>query len=79
MQIRNQISKLKKKLESVEDEIESTETEIAKIEEKMSDPEVYSNLNKLAEANKDYDKLKSKLEDKNLTWEEIVEEIEKLE
>ena len=79
LQIRNQISKLKKKLESVEDEIESTETEIAKIEEKMSDPEVYSNLNKLAEANKDYDKLKSKLEDKNLTWEEIVEEIEKLE
>ena len=79
LQINNQISKLKKKLESVEDEIESTETEIVKIEEKMSEPEIYSNLDKLAEANKDYDKLKSKLEDKNLTWEELVEEIEKLE
>lgn len=79
LQINNQLSKLKKKLESVESDIENTEAEISEIEEEMSKQEVYSNLDKLAEVNKDYDKLKNKLEKKNLYWEEIAEEIEKLE
>jgi hypothetical protein len=45
----------------------------------MSDPDVYSNLEKLAEANKQYDTLKRSLENKNANWEQLVEEIEEME
>lgn len=78
-QISINLSKLKKKLESIEKEIESLEKEITQIEEKMSDPDVYSNLEKLAEANKQYDTLKRSLENKNANWEQLVEEIEEME
>ena len=74
--INAQISKLKNKLESIENEIETIELEISQLEEKMSDPEIYSNLEKLTEANKQYDSLKSKLDIKNANWEQIVEQIE---
>ncbi len=79
LKISNKLSKLKKKLGAVENEIESIEKEIAQIEEKMSDPEVYSNLEKLAEANKQYDTLKRSLENKNTNWDQLAEEIEELE
>ena len=77
--INTQISKLKTKLESIENEIETIELEISQLEEKMSDPEIYSNLEKLTEANKQYDRLKSKLDVKNTNWEQIVEQIENFE
>lgn len=77
--INTQISKLKNKLESIENEIETIELEISQLEEKMSDPEIYSNLEKLTEANKQYDRLKSKLDIKNTNWEQIVEQIENFE
>lgn len=79
LQVSNKISKLKKKLESVESEIEAMEIEISLIEEKMSDQEIYSNLDKLTKANKRYDKMKSELEEKNTYWEQLIEEIEELE
>ena len=66
-------------MESIEIEIESIELEISQLEEKMSDPEIYSNLEKLTEANKQYDRLKSKLDIKNTNWERIVEQIENFE
>ncbi len=75
----NLIPKLKKKIESIEKDIESMELEISLAEEKMSAPEVYSNLEKLAEANKNYEALKIKLEEKNAAWEKVAEEIEALE
>ena len=78
-QINNRLSKLKKKLDVVEKEIESFELEISQVEEQMSDPETYTNFNKLAEANKQYDNLKNKLEDRNHSWEQLVGEIEELE
>lgn len=76
---KNQISNLQKRLKSIEDEIEQIEKEITKVEEQLSEPEVYANLDKLSEVNKIYDELKKQLEDKNNTWEKIVEELEDLE
>lgn len=78
-QSNNQLSNLKKKLRAVENEIQSIEIEITEIEEIMSDPEVYSNLEKLTETNKQYDGLKISLENKNTRWEQLAEEIEELE
>lgn len=75
----NQIAKLKKEMETIEKGIESMEFEISMAEEKMSDPEVYSDLEKLAEANKNYEALKVKLEERNTEWEKIAEGIEALE
>lgn len=71
--------KLKKRLEEVEKEIEHIEKEIVKVEEHMSTPEVYADLDKLAKSNQHYDQLKSELENKNSSWEKLVEEIETLE
>ena len=45
----------------------------------MADPEVYKDLDKLKEANNNYDGLKKELETKNNVWETIVDEIGKLE
>jgi ATP-binding cassette subfamily F protein 3 len=75
----NKLSKLKKKLGAVENEIESLEIEISQLEEKMADPDVYSNLDKLAEVNTHYDNLKKKLEDLNADWSQLAEEMEELE
>lgn len=75
----NKLFKLKKKLESLENEIESIEIEITKAEEKMAEPDVYSNLDKLAESNKLYNNLKNKLEERNANWDQIAEEIEDME
>ncbi|MCG8311427.1 MAG: ABC-F family ATP-binding cassette domain-containing protein [Cytophagales bacterium] len=74
-----QLAKLKKNLEAVEREIESLEKEIANAETIMADPEVYKDLDKLKEANNNYDGLKKELETKNNVWETIVDEIGKLE
>jgi len=78
-QSQNHLAQLKKKLEVIETEIEHIETEISQIEELMSDPEVYSNLDKLSTANQRYDNLKINLQTKNKDWEKLVEEIEELE
>ena len=76
---KNRVSNLQKRLKSIEDEIEQVEKEIAEIEEQLSDPDVYANLDKLSEVNKIYDEHKKQLEDKNNSWEKIVEELEDLE
>jgi ATP-binding cassette subfamily F protein 3 len=66
-------------LGAVENEIESLEVEIAQLEEKMVDPDVYANLDKMAEVNTHYDDLKKKLEDLNADWSQLAEEMEELE
>ena len=78
-QTNNQLSKLKKSLESIEKEIEIIEKEIVTLEEQMSDPEIYSDVDKLSVTNQKYDSLKKQLEENNNTWEGIVEELEELE
>ena len=74
-----QLSKLKSALEALENEIEQIEKEIAEAEALMSNPEVYSNIDKLSETNKIYDNLKKQLEAKNINWESLVEQIDNLE
>ncbi len=75
----NQLRKLKKRLEYLENEIDILEAESLQAEESMSEPEIYGNIDKLAETNKQYDHIKTRLEEKNLEWGNIAEEIERLE
>ena len=74
--VRNDISRLKKELLIVENEIESIELEISEIEDTLSNPEVFSDAEKLKSANDKYNQLKNQLDIKNNIWNEIVEEIE---
>ncbi len=75
----NNTSILESKLESQEQEIAHIEKEILKIEEEMAKEEIYTNPDKMAEANTSYKKLKTKLENSNKRWEQIAEELDKYE
>ncbi len=79
LQNSNKLSKLKKELDFIENEIELIEKEITQVEEQMSEPETYKNLDKLEEANKKYNTLKIKMDNKNNSWEQLVDKIEELE
>jgi len=78
-ELKSEISKLKKNIGALEIEIEQIEEELKIIESEMSDPNVYNDQEKLQNANKSYDLMKKKLEEKNTNWELIVEELDNLE
>ena len=59
----------------LESEIEQLEKEISDMEATMSKPEVYANIERLSEATRHYELLKSNLKDKNLSWGQTIEEI----
>jgi ATP-binding cassette subfamily F protein 3 len=73
------MQKIDKELGQLEIEIEKLEEEKTRLEEIMTDPDVYANPNKLSEINDKYNKTKELLEVKNTDWEALVEQIESLE
>jgi ATP-binding cassette subfamily F protein 3 len=70
------LKKLEKQLEDLEQGISACENEIQILEEELSKPEVYANIQKLAEVNTSYEKKKTELESLNMQWEACVEAIE---
>ncbi|MEM1135539.1 MAG: ABC-F family ATP-binding cassette domain-containing protein [Bacteroidota bacterium] len=77
--LKKELKGLQKQLEKAETEIEALETNIAAKEDEMAKPSVYGDAYKLAEVNEVYEKKKTALEQKNSEWENLAEQIEKLE
>ena len=76
---RKEIKKLQHNLIEIENQIEVLEDEKKVIEDELSKPEVYGNIDKLAVANEKFDKTNKKLIDANEKWEALVLKIEELE
>lgn len=69
----------KKELEQIEKLVEELEAKKVAMEQKMAQPEVYADLEKLAEANVEYGKICGQLDSKNTQWEDLVNKIEQIE
>lgn len=76
---RKEIKKLQHNLIEIENQIEALEDEKKVIEDELSKPEVYGNIDKLAVANEKFDKTNKKLIEANEKWEVLVLQIEELE
>ena len=76
---KNEISKLKKSIDTLEHEIEVIEKKIGDAESRLADPDIYNNTEKLQETNEQYNLLKKQLEQKNTKWELSVEKLDELE
>ena len=63
----------------MEAEIAAFEQSVKTIEAKIADEEIYSNSNKLAEANKEYTTAKFLLDTAQKNWEELASQIMELE
>ena len=74
-----ELAKIRKEVESIELEIETLEQKKAKLEAKLSEPEVFSNPEKLSEVNEAYNKVNFDLKEKNLLWDTRIMLIESLE
>ena len=67
---------LKKKLEQLESDIVAMEAKKIELEDKLSDPDIYTDIDKLSSINKKYEVLKDTLEKKNESWSELAEQID---
>jgi ATP-binding cassette subfamily F protein 3 len=74
-----QLKKLNEKLKKTEEEIAQFEANVKQLEVEMAKEEVFSNQQKLAEANKNYLAEKSILNEAQKTWEDLAAEIMELE
>ncbi|MTI21353.1 ABC transporter ATP-binding protein [Fulvivirga sp. RKSG066] len=74
-----QIKKYKQEINTLEKSIEKLEEETQTLEERMADPTVFGNPDKLMEANKAYEKAKAELEELNEQWEEKALALDELE
>ncbi|WP_045469089.1 ATP-binding cassette domain-containing protein [Sporocytophaga myxococcoides] len=77
---------IQKELKSLQNQLEKTETRItelenkkAKVEEELAKPDVYSNVQKLADTNSKYELLRQQLEQEQQKWDEYAEKIQELE
>jgi ATP-binding cassette, subfamily F, member 3 len=74
-QIKKEIKKLEELLGKTEKEIESLEILKAEIEEKMADPDLYSDEEKSQKIQESYQNVQSSLYEANAKWETYVDEI----
>ncbi len=74
-----QLKKLNDQLQKMEQEIAAFEQSVKTIEAKIADEDIYSNANKLAEANKEYTTAKFLLDTAQKNWEELASQIMDLE
>jgi ATP-binding cassette subfamily F protein 3 len=72
------LKSLQKELKQLEVKIESLESQKKQIEEEMSKPDVYSNFEKLKQAQDKFNEVNSALEIDSKKWEQLVEEIDQL-
>jgi ATP-binding cassette subfamily F protein 3 len=77
-QAKKNLKKLENQLESVEKEVEKLEGNLATIEKELADPELYNDDEKAAKVQDKYQSVKGQLDRKNAEWEELVDEISKL-
>ncbi len=77
--LKKELNSVQKKLQQVEKEVLDLETKVANSEVEMAKPAVYGDPYKLAEVNEAYEKQKAQLEQKNTEWENLAEEVERLE
>ncbi|QYH38938.1 ABC-F family ATP-binding cassette domain-containing protein [Algoriphagus sp. NBT04N3] len=77
-QAKKNLKKLENQLESVEKEVENLEGNLASIEKELADPELYNDDEKAAKVQDKYQSVKGQLDRKNAEWEELVDEISKL-
>ncbi|MBK5278170.1 MAG: ABC-F family ATP-binding cassette domain-containing protein [Bacteroidia bacterium] len=73
------IKSLEQELKKIEESINKVQTEKSAIELELAKPEVYANIEKLAEAQKVFEKVATELETHNNKWEEVVLSLEALE
>jgi ATP-binding cassette subfamily F protein 3 len=69
----NEVSRLKKELETLEFEITRQEEKVKGLEEEMSNPVIYSDINKLSQVNEQYEKESEVLKNLNQDWEKTAE------
>ncbi|NVJ87071.1 MAG: ABC-F family ATP-binding cassette domain-containing protein [Algoriphagus sp.] len=72
------LKKLENELEQIEVEIEKLEEEEKELENQLADPEIYQQESKVSSIQDSYQKVKSKLEQANETWEKLVDQIAEL-
>ncbi len=75
-----------KELKSLQNQLDKTEAKItelenkkAEVEEELAKPDVYSNVQKLADTNSKYELLRQQLENEQQKWDEYAEKIQELE
>ena len=72
----NELKSLEKELEGIEAKIEQAETKVTETENEMAKPEVYSNPERLSEANTLFETAKNNLESLQSKWEDIADKID---
>ncbi|MBC6368603.1 ABC-F family ATP-binding cassette domain-containing protein [Algoriphagus sp. AK58] len=77
-QAKRDLKKLEEQLAKVEKEIETLDLLKSEIEEKMADPEIYSDEEKAQKVQESYQSLQSNLYEANAKWENLVDQISEL-
>lgn len=77
-QAKRDLKKLEEQLSKIEKEIESLELLKGETEEKMADPEIYADESKAQKIQESYQDIQNSLYEANAKWENLVEEISRL-
>jgi ATP-binding cassette subfamily F protein 3 len=77
--ILKELKSLQNQLDKTEAKITELENKKAKLEEELAKPDVYSNVQKLADTNSQYELLRQQLEEEQQKWDEYAEKIQGLE
>ena len=77
-QAKRDLRKLEEQLSKIEKEIESLELLKRETEEKMADPEIYADESKAQKIQESYQDIQNSLYEANAKWENLVEEISRL-
>ncbi len=77
--ILKELKSLQNQLDKTEAKITELENKKAKVEEELAKPDVYSNVEKLADTNSKYELLRQQLEEEQQKWDEYAEKIQELE
>ena len=75
---KRELKKLEEQLSKIEKEIESLELLKAETEEKLGDPDVYSDEEKAQKIQEGYQRIQNNLDEANGKWEELVDQISTL-
>ncbi|MBO9702676.1 MAG: ABC-F family ATP-binding cassette domain-containing protein [Sporocytophaga sp.] len=77
--IQKELKSLQNQLDKIEARITELENKKVKVEEELAKPDVYSNVQKLADTNSKYEQLRQQLEEEQQKWDEYAEKIQELE
>lgn len=77
--ILKELKSLQNQLDKTEAKITELENKKSKLEEELAKPDVYSNVQKLADTNSQYELLRQQMEEEQQKWDEYAEKIQELE